>query len=353
MEVDYIMNCLNCGTEMTNYFIQTKKGQISYDICEACGSLWLDKNELDKMAFQVEGSIEFCSTGASAKNQGSIKNCPRCEEEKLDKVNFIGSDDIILDRCKNCGGFWLDSDELNLIDKKLKKIMPVSGKGFSEFINDVHIPYWFKKIKRKSSETDFKFEVPPLKGAKQIGDADITCPTCNSKMNLYKAFKIQIEGCPNCKGIFLDKDELRKLKDKVEKDSWHNLRWMDDEIESIDQLKLISSQKKCPKCSDAEFLTVSFGNSKIFIDWCKNCKGIWLDKDEFFDITKYLIKVLNELSSGEMKKKMYEEIKEIWDGPENAFSEILDAKAAISALINITIFEHPKLAKKLLSFPRF
>ena len=29
-------------------------------MCEHCGSLWLDAGELDKMAFQVEGSIEYC-----------------------------------------------------------------------------------------------------------------------------------------------------------------------------------------------------------------------------------------------------------------------------------------------------
>ena len=56
------------------------------------------------------------------------------------------------------------------------------------------------------------------------------------------------------------------------------------------------------------------------------------------------------MTSDVIRKEVYEEIKEIWDGPENILSEILDAKAAISALINITIFEHPKLVKSLLSF---
>ena len=49
-----------------------------------------------------------------------------------------------------------------------------------------------------------------------------------------------------------------------------------------------------------------------------------------------------------MKKKVFEEIKEIWTGPESKISEILDAKAAISALINITIFEHPSLCQRLM-----
>ena len=53
------MQCLNCKIELVNYDVTTKKAQLSYDTCEQCGSLWLDAGELDKLAFQVEGSIEF------------------------------------------------------------------------------------------------------------------------------------------------------------------------------------------------------------------------------------------------------------------------------------------------------
>jgi hypothetical protein len=51
-----------------------------------------------------------------------------------------------------------------------------------------------------------------------------------------------------------------------------------------------------------------------------------------------------------MRSKVLEEIKEIWSGPEGKMSEILDAKAAISALLNITIFEHPSLYRFLAAF---
>jgi hypothetical protein len=42
--------------------------------------------------------------------------------------------------------------ELNLFDNELAKIMPVSGHGFSDFVNNVHIPYWYKRIEK--SRTD-------------------------------------------------------------------------------------------------------------------------------------------------------------------------------------------------------
>ena len=124
------MRCLNCDAEMTNYDVTTKQGELSYDVCEKCGSLWLDRGALDKMAFQVAGSIEFCSEEETGLAEQAPKDCPRCDDFRLSAVRFLGSTDIILHHCRNCGGFWLGGDELNLIDQELVKIMPVSGHGF-------------------------------------------------------------------------------------------------------------------------------------------------------------------------------------------------------------------------------
>jgi len=337
---------------MMNNLVQIKSRQISYDMCEACGSLWLDSGELDKMAFQVNGSIEYCSKDKAEDITEKTRSCPRCEGIELDKVFFLGHSDILLDRCRNCGGFWLDGGELDLINKDLQDIMPVKGKGFSEFVNNVHLPYWYKRIKRKSRETDFEIAVPPIKGAELKSQTKYVCPSCGAKLNLYNIFSIEIEACPKCKGIFLDRDELRSLKDESTKGSWQTLRWMDDEVEAIEKAKAIPSKRACPKCSNANFISTCFGDSKIILDWCPNCHGVWLDRQEFQEVLQYMTDKLNTLTSDEMKSRIYEEIKEIWNGPENKLSEILDAKAAISALINITIFEHPKLFNWLTNFSR-
>ena len=343
------MECLNCNSEMINNLVQTKNDQISYDICEACGSLWLDAGELDKMAFQVEGSIEYSSKDKIEGDSESSKKCPRCEDTALDKVSFIGSD-IALGRCRNCQGFWMDGGELDLINKELEEIMPVEGKGFSEFVNNLHLPYWHKRVRRKSSETDFDIEVPPIKGAKLKSETEFVCPACGANLSLYTIFHIEVEGCPKCKGIFLDKDELRTLKDRATKGSWKTLRWMDDEVEAMDNANAMPSNRQCPKCEGVKLVSASFGDSKILVDWCPQCNGTWLDRDELQAIVELLSSKLNRLSSTEMKKLVYQEIKEIWDGPEGKIAEILDAKAAISALINISIFEHPTLSNSLIRF---
>src|SRR5690348_13450473 len=195
------MNCLNCGMEMMNNQVVTKKAHVSYDMCEKCGSLWLDAGELDKMAFKVQGSIEYCERDEEAEAEKQVKKCPRCDDSTLEKIRFLGCDDINVHFCENCGGFWLDGGELNLIDKELAKIMPVSGKGFSEFVNNVHVPYWYKRVKRPSSETDFVVEVPPIAGAKKEKETADHCPNCGTALDVYSIFGMKFEGCPKCKGL--------------------------------------------------------------------------------------------------------------------------------------------------------
>jgi len=343
------MKCLNCDSEMMNNLVQTKSEQIAYDMCEACGSFWLDAGELGKMAFKVDGSIEYCSKDKLEDTGEPGKQCPRCDDTALDKVSFIGSD-IVLDRCRNCGGFWLDGGELDLVNRKLEEIMPVKGKGFSEFVNNVHLPYWHKRVRRKSSETDFRVDVPPVKGAELKSATEYKCPACNANLDLYAIFGIKIEGCSKCKGIFLDKDELRSLKDKTSKGSWQTLRWMDDEVEAIGNTNAMPSNRLCPKCEGTKMICASFGDSKTIIDWCPKCHGVWLDRDEFEEIIQYLRDKLNKLSSAEMREKVLEEIKEIWSGPEGKVSEVLDATATIFALLNIIIFEHPRLYERLRAY---
>lgn len=346
------MKCLRCNEEMMNNTVITSKSQISYDICETCGSLWLDKGELDKMAYEVAGSIEYSSKDEAGSIAEPTKKCPRCDDSLLEKVFFIGESDIVLDHCRNCGGFWLDSGELNLINKELQDIMPIKGKGFSEFLNNIHLPYWYKRVQRKSSETDFTVKVPPLKNAELKRETTYKCPACNANLNEYRVYSIKIEGCSKCKGVWLDMDELRKLKDKVEKKSWGTLQWMDNESKTIEKTIGMISKRVCPKCIEKKLLSVSFDDSPVIIDWCPTCHGIWLDRDEFNEIKDYLRTKLDSLSSAEMRTKVAEELKEIWTGPEGKISEILDAKAAIAALINITVFEHPKLAKLLLEISK-
>ena len=337
------MRCLNCSAEMVNYDVITKKAELSYDICETCGSLWLDAGELDKMAFKVAGSIEFSSEEEDKTPEKQAKTCPRCEALPLSRVRFLGETNIILHHCKNCGGFWLDGHELNRIDHKLEKIMPVSGKGFSDFVNNVHIPYWYKRIKRKSSETDFTVEVEPIKGAKHLQATSDKCPACGQHLDLYSAFSMEFEGCPNCHGMWLVKDELRRLKNRTAEGRLH---WLNDEIDNIETAAVIPTARSCVKCEGVKLLSVVFGKSSVVIDWCPRCHGMWLAREDFEAIIEYLKAQATTATPKKVEGEIARDLRNMWaGGPESRLAEAADTAAAISAFINATIFEHPALFK--------
>lgn len=344
------MNCLNCGTEMTNNTVITKKDKVSYDMCDKCGSLWLDAGELDKMAFQVEGSIEFCEEDKNAEPEKQPLTCPRCKVFKLVKVKFLESDEIFLHHCTDCGGFCLDGGELNLIDEELTKIMPVRGKGFSDFVNDVHVPYWFKRVKARSNEAEGDMQSPPIKGAEELSDTTDICPACGNALRRYSISHMEFEGCPKCKGVWLVKDELRKLKNTVEDGSLH---WLNDEIDNIEKTSVVTTNRSCIKCKTTKMVSVIFGHSSVVIDFCPQCHGMWLDGGEFVTISDYLIHESMHAHTKDVEKRLVEDAKRIvTGGPESRIAEVGDVASDIHALINATIFEHPALFKFVTGIPR-
>jgi Zn-finger nucleic acid-binding protein len=258
-------------------------------------------------------------------------------------VRFLESDDIDVHLCRNCGGFWLDGGELNLIDKVLTEDGPIQGHGFSDFVNNVHVPYWYKRIKKPSSETDFTVDVPPIKDAVQKESTADVCPACGHNLFVYSIFSMDFEGCPKCKGVWLVKDELRKLKNRVNDGS---MRWLNDEIEDMEKTSARVTDRSCVQCKATKMVSVLFGKSSVMIDWCPQCHGVWLDKGEFEAITAYLRKELGAMHPKDIEKLAAEDIERVWSGgPETRVQELLDARAAVSALINATIFDHPSLFK--------
>lgn len=345
------MDCLSCGHEMANFTALTRQQQISYDMCEACGSLWLDQGELDKMAFQVAGSIEFSSQEEVQGASATSKHCPRCEGVELERVRFLGTSDIVLDRCPNCGGFWLDGGELDLINRELERIMPVEGKGFSDFVNNVHLPYWYKRTRRSSAESDFTVPVPPIKGARRVGETGLKCPACQATLERYEAYGIRIEACPKCRGLWLYAEELSALKDRVTAGSWQSLRWMNEEMDAIEKAHAVPTRRWCPVCYQTKLLATVFGDSGIIIDWCASCRGLWLDHHEFQEILGHLREDLDRLTPEELRAKVGEELKKLVRWPGGTLADLREAGAALSALLNATIFQHPRLFRMLMDIP--
>ena len=326
---------------MVNYDVTTENAELSYDLCEHCGSLWLDAGELDKMAFQVAGSIEFCSDEED-RTPEKKKKCPRCDDCELERVRFLGTTDIVLHHCRNCGGFWLDGGELNLVDRELARIMPNSGHGFSDFVNNTHLPFWYKRVKRPSSETDFKFNVAPIRGAKKEVAINKKCPADGAMLDLYRLGHLKFGGCPKCHGMWLEKDELRKLKNKINDGQLH---WLNREVDNIENASVISSSRLCPNCPTNKLRSVIFGHSAVVIDWCPSCHGVWLDRNEFDSITAYLRDDATRATPSEVVREFRQDLKNALSGagPESRAADLEDAAVTLEAWANAVVYEHPVL----------
>ncbi len=71
---------------------------------------------------------------------------------------------------------------------------------------------------------------------------------------------------------------------------------------------------------------------------------MWLDREEFDSIIEYLNEEAAKATPKELSREVSKDIKRIWTGGrESRIDEVADAGAAISALLNATIFEHPSL----------
>ncbi len=338
------MKCLSCNREMMNHQITTREHKIAYDLCSHCGGIWLDRGELDQMALQVEGSLETSSRRRTQDDDQPVRECPRCDGMELEKVHFIGYSGILLDLCPNCGGFWLDQGEMEMINREIEGLMKVTGPGFSQFISSGHIPYWHRRVETPSSETDFSEKVLPLKGAGKKGSTQLECPVCSGeKLDLYKAHGVEFESCPRCQGMFLDHRELTSLRDRMDRDNWIKLRLIDREDESVSGDSASPSGRLCPHCADVTMTATRYGQTDVMVDCCPRCRGIWLDGREMQEIVRQLKEKLAAMPVDELKAKLRQELQEVFTRRDVTWDEILNARAALSAISAVTVFGSPEM----------
>jgi Zn-finger nucleic acid-binding protein len=189
-------------------------------------------------------------------------------------------------------------------------------------------------------------EVEPISGAKHLKSTDEDCPACGAKLDLYSILSMEFEGCPKCHGMWLTKDELRQLKNKV---GIGQLHWLNSEVDSLEKTTAVPGKRVCPKKDGGKLVSVVFGKSLVVLDWCPKCHGIWLDRGEFDKVVEYLTNELGNSTMKDVEKEIADDVKNLWKGgPEGRLAEIGDIAAAVTALLNFYVFEHPRLFRVMM-----
>lgn len=94
-------------------------GGVKVDVCNTgCKGIWFDWFELTNLDEKNEGMGDLLKQALNSdhhkdSNRGRI-NCPKCQNPMAAHF-YQSSKDVTVDECYQCGGFYLDSGELEVI----------------------------------------------------------------------------------------------------------------------------------------------------------------------------------------------------------------------------------------------
>jgi Zn-finger nucleic acid-binding protein len=156
---------------------------------------------------------------------------------------------------------------------------------------------------------------------------------------------VQVEECPTCHGYWFEAEELRLAKDSADP----YLRWLDFDLWS-DQAQVAARPggRACPSCT-RRLTTLEYGDTKVEIDACPACKGLWLDESEFERIIAALEDEVTSKHFSEYLRATVQEAREIFAGPESTASEWRDFTTVLRLAQYRLLVEHGGLRKTLLA----
>ncbi len=97
------------------------------------------------------------------------------------------------------------------------------------------------------------------------------CPKCKSTL-IKKSYKgmMEVDSCPNCRGMWLDFDELDRLED---------VTFDRDEYKGSLVHRQVRTRYPCPHC-DESLQEFQYRLYSLKLDTCPNRHGFWLDAGE-------------------------------------------------------------------------
>lgn len=133
------MKCPRCGSELrpVQYDGQTVQ------VCPTCKGEWLHAGELQNIVEhhdKVFTPEEIESLDAvnkeiftAEKDDHDELNCPNCGDVRMEHFNYGDTSGIILHKCTECGGIWMDEDQLQKVEEVVDGWKSDLGKDLSKY----------------------------------------------------------------------------------------------------------------------------------------------------------------------------------------------------------------------------
>ena len=174
------------------------------------------------------------------------------------------------------------------------------------------------------------------------------CPNKHGQLEKMLFNDVEVDYCPQCLGIWFDKDELRLAKDKKD----DQLKWVDFDIwRDKGKFEVANIDRRCP-VDRVPLVQVTYDDSSVKIDFCKMCRGIWLDRGEFKQIMVYLKKKADYDVLNHYTKNLSKEFWEVFTGPENIREELSDFFMLLKLFNYKFVTQHPHLEKLIEDLPK-
>ena len=116
------MQCPRDGAALVR---ETYEGDVVVDRCTTCAGMWLDTGELKDIQEPIENDyshqlkqINVVASAYALARQKVLPNidCPQCGSALYPR-EYAFCSQILIDRCAECRGVWLDAGELQALEK--------------------------------------------------------------------------------------------------------------------------------------------------------------------------------------------------------------------------------------------
>lgn len=173
------------------------------------------------------------------------------------------------------------------------------------------------------------------------------CPKCKKSFNSAILNNVDVNYCSNCLGLWFDRDELDWAKDAKD----DGLRWLDIDLwKDEKKFRIVYGIRLCPVCR-VPLYEVYYGDSRIIVDVCNLCHGIWLDRAEFKKVIGWLKEKADYEVLNNYAKNLFKEGVEVFFGPEPIREEIFDFLTILKLMKYKFSSQHPTLLKIISQMP--
>ena len=116
------MKCPACQRELQELTV----GGLTVDVCRGgCGGTWFDQLELQKVDEPHEALGEellaIPTDPQLVVDTRRRRTCPRCQDQPMLRHQYAMVQEVEVDECPRCGGYFLDGGELEVIRSRIEQ----------------------------------------------------------------------------------------------------------------------------------------------------------------------------------------------------------------------------------------